>query len=69
MAYDAVFVAGGQSPMVTMIDDAARKLPDTHFVVTGKFKPFATHDGNLITGRQQFSDAAAAEQVVPTLGR
>lgn len=138
-AYDAIFVAGGQSPMVTMIDDTAlhafvaraheagkvvaivchgtcillktrlsngdllvkgktwtgfanaeeayadawvgrkiqpfwiedeaKKLPDTNFVVNGMFKPFALRDGNLITGQQQFSGAAAAELVVQTLGR
>ena len=138
-SYDAIFVAGGQSPMVTMVDDAelhafiarayeagkvvsivchgtcvllktrlsngallvkgktwtgfadaeekfadnfvgqkiqpfwieeeARKLDDTNFVVQSIFKPFAVRDGNLITGQQQFSGAAAAELVVATLGR
>jgi putative intracellular protease/amidase len=137
--YDAIFVAGGQSPMVTMIDDTAlhgfiarayeagkvvaivchgtcvllktklsngellvkgktwtgfanseeafadsfvgkkiqpfwieeeaRKIADTNFIVSGMFKPFAVRDGNLITGQQQFSGAAAAELVVETLGR
>ena len=137
--FDAVFVAGGQSPMVTMVDDAdlhafiakayeadkvisivchgtsvllktrlsngellvkgktwtgfadaeekfaddfvgqkiqpfwieeeARKIEDTNFVVQSMFKPFAVRDGNLITGQQQFSGAAAAELVVETLGR
>ena len=137
--FDAVFVAGGQSPMVTMIDDdvlhtfiakayeadkivsivchgtaillktrlsngdllvkgktwtgfadaeekfaddfvgqkiqpfwieeEARKIDDTNFVVQSMFKPFAVRDGNLITGQQQFSGAAAAELVVDTLGR
>ena len=137
--YDAIFVAGGQSPMVTMVDDAdlhafiarayeadkivsivchgtcvllktrlsngdllvkgktwtgfadaeekfaddfvgqkiqpfwieeeARKLGDTNFVVQSMFKPFAVRDGNLITGQQQFSGAAAAELVVQALGR
>lgn len=137
--YDAIFVAGGQSPMVTMIDDTdlhafiaeafeagkivsivchgtavllktrlsngdllvkgktwtgfanaeeqfadnfvgqkiqpfwieeeARKLEDTNFVVQSMFKPFAVRDGNLITGQQQFSGAAAASMVVDTLGR
>lgn len=139
MAYDAIFVAGGQSPMVTMIDDAplhafvarayeagrivavvchgtcillrtrlstgellvkgktwtgfanseeafadawvgqkiqpfwiedeARKLADTNFVVNAMFKPFAIRDGNLITGQQQFSGGTAADLVVQTLGR
>lgn len=136
--FDAIFIAGGQSPMVTMIDDAdlhafvarayeagkvvavvchgtcillktrlsdgdllvkgktwtgfanseeayadgfvgmkiqpfwiedeARKLEDTNFVVAGMFKPFALRDGNLITGQQQYSGAAAAELVVEALG-
>jgi len=138
-AYDAIFLAGGQSPMVTMIDDTtlhtfvvkayeagkilsivchgtcillktklsngellvkgktwtgfanseeayadawvgqkiqpfwiedeARKLEDTNFIVSGMFKPFAVRDGNLITGQQQFSGGAAAELVVEALGR
>ncbi len=138
-AYDAIFLAGGQSPMVTMIDDAAlhafvarayeagrivaivchatcillktrlstgallvegktwtgfanseeayadawvgqkiqpfwiedeaRRIKGTNFVVNGMFKPFALRDGNLITGQQQFSGAAAADLVVQTLGR
>ena len=137
--YDAIFLAGGQSPMVTMIDDMAlhgfvaqayeagkvvavvchgtcvllkarlsngdllvkgktwtgfanseeayadawvgrkiqpfwieeeaRKIEGTNFVVNGMFKPFAIRDGNLITGQQQFSGAAAAELVVQVLGR
>jgi putative intracellular protease/amidase len=138
-AYDAIFLAGGQSPMVTMIDDTtlhtfvvkayeagkilsivchgtcillktklsngellvkgktwtgfanseeayadawvgqkiqpfwieeeARKIEGTNFIVSGMFKPFAVRDGNLITGQQQFSGGAAAEQVVAALGR
>ena len=136
--YDAVFVTGGQSPMVTMIDDAelhafiarafemnkvigiichgtcvllktrlssgellvkgrtwtgfanseeafadsfvgkriqpfwiedeAKRLPETNFIVSGMFKPFAVRDGNLITGQQQYSGKAAAERVVEALG-
>lgn len=138
-AFDAIFLAGGQSPMVTMIDDTAlhgfvarayeagkviaivchgtcillrtrlsngdllvkgrtwtgfanaeeafadawvgrriqpfwieeeaRRIEGTSFVVHSMFKPFAIRDGNLITGQQQFSGGAAAELVVRTLGR
>lgn len=138
-AYDAIFVAGGQSPMVTMIDAAAlhafvactyeagkivaivchgtcillktrlsngellvkgktwtgfanseeafadafvgkriqpfwieeeaQKIDGTNFVTASMFKPFALRDGNLITGQQQYSGAAAAELVVQALGR
>jgi putative intracellular protease/amidase len=137
--HDAVFVVGGQSPMVTMIDDAAlhaflvagfeagrilalvchatcvllkarradgtllvkgrtwtgfadaeedfadgvvgrriqpfrieqeaRRLPDTNFIVRGMFQPFALRDGSLITGQQQHSGAAAAALVIEALGR
>jgi putative intracellular protease/amidase len=137
--YDAIFIAGGQSPMVTMIDDVAlhafvarafeagkvvaivchgtcvllrtqlsngdllvkgrtwtgfanseeayadayvgrkiqpfwieeeaRKIADTNFVVSGMFKPFAIRDGNLVTGQQQYSGTAAADLVVEALGQ
>ena len=137
--YDAIFVAGGQSPMVTMIDDTAlhtfvarayeagkivaivchgtcillktrlsngdllvkgktwtgfadseeafadafvgmriqpfwieeeaKKIEGTNFVTANMFKPFALRDGNLLTGQQQYSGAAAAELVVQALGR
>jgi putative intracellular protease/amidase len=136
--YDAVFVAGGQSPMVTMIEDEAlhrfvagfyeagkvvavvchrtcillrtraadgkllvegktwtgfaaseedfadsfvgkriqpfrieeeaRKLPNTNFVVGPRFAPFAVRDGRLITGQQQYSGAVAAKLVIEALG-
>lgn len=138
LAYDAIFVVGGQSPMITMIDDTelhafvarayeagrilavvchgtcillktrlstgellvkgktwtgfanseeafadsfvgmkiqpfwiedeAKALPDTNFVVHSRFKSFALRDGNLITGQQQYSGGAAAELVVEALG-
>jgi putative intracellular protease/amidase len=137
--YDAIFVCGGQSPMVTMIDDAelhsfvakayemdkivsvvchgtcillktrlssgdllvkgktwtgfanseeafadsfvgmkiqpfwiedeAKKLDDTNFITSGMFKSFAVRDGNLITGQQQNSGAAAAGLVIEALGQ
>ena len=136
--YDAVFVAGGQSPMYTMIDDAefhkfiadfyeagkivsivchgtclllkaklsdgkllvngktwtgfanseeqfadnfveqkiqpfwieeeAKKLPNTNFIVDSMFRPFAVRDGRLITGQQQYSGALAARLVIEALG-
>ncbi len=51
------------------IEDEARKIEGTNFIVNAPFKPFALRDGNLITGQQQNSGAAAAELVVRTLGR
>ncbi|MBI1417949.1 MAG: type 1 glutamine amidotransferase domain-containing protein [Limimaricola sp.] len=66
-AYADGFV--GQKIQPFWIEDEARKLPDTNFVVSGMFKSFALRDGNLITGQQQYSGAAAAELLVATLGR
>lgn len=138
-AYDAIMIAGGQGPMITMIDDAplhafvarayeagkivcvichatcillrvhlsngellvkgktwtgfanseedfadafvdmriqpfrieeeARKIADTNFIVSKRFDQFAVRDGNLITGQQQFSGPAAAKLVIEALGR
>ncbi len=51
------------------IEDEARKLPDTNFMVSARFREFALRDGRLITGQQQFSGAAAARLVVEALGR
>ncbi|NRB01298.1 MAG: type 1 glutamine amidotransferase domain-containing protein [Rhodobacteraceae bacterium] len=135
--FDAVFVVGGQGPMVTMIDDPnthkavadfyeagkvtaavchgtcvllktmlsngdllvkgkrwtgfanseeeyaenavgmkiqpfwieteARKIADTSFEVGGPLEAFAIRDGNLITGQQQVSAAAAAREVSAVL--
>jgi putative intracellular protease/amidase len=136
--YDAVFVAGGQGPMVTFIDDArlhrfiadfyaagkivavvchgtcvllrvrtaeggllvegktwtgfanseedfadsfvgrpiqpfriedeARRLAGTNFIVGSRFQPFAVRDERLITGQQQYSGGAAARLVIEALG-
>jgi hypothetical protein len=35
------------------IEQEARKLEGTNFVVNSRFKPFAVRDGQLITGQQQ----------------
>lgn len=138
-AFDALFVAGGQSPMVTMADDRrlhrfvadvyesgkvvaivchaacilletrlsdgtplvggktwtgfadaeeraaeayvgsriqpfwieqrARAMSGTNFVVAAPFRPHAVRDGLLVTGQQQYSGAAAATLVIEALGR
>jgi hypothetical protein len=49
------------------IEEEARKLPNTNFVVGPRFAPFALRDGRLITG-QQYSGAAAAKLVIEALG-
>jgi putative intracellular protease/amidase len=50
------------------IEDEARKLENTNFIVNGRFKPHAVRDGNLITGQQQYSGAAAARLMIEALG-
>lgn len=50
------------------IEDEARKLPNTNFVVHTRFRAHALRDGRLVTGQQQFSGAAAARLVVEALG-
>jgi putative intracellular protease/amidase len=50
------------------IEDEARKLTDTNFIVHGRFAPHAVRDGQLITGQQQHSGAVAARLVIEALG-
>lgn len=51
------------------IEDEARAMADTNFMVDQRFRPFAVRDGRLVTGQQQYSGAAAARLVIETLGR
>lgn len=51
------------------IEEEARKIADTNFKVAAPFSAYAIQDGNLITGRQQNSGAAAAEMLVEMLGK
>jgi putative intracellular protease/amidase len=50
------------------IEDEASMLAGTNFIVAGRFKPHAVRDGNLITGQQQYSGAAAARLMIEALG-
>ena len=58
----------GQKIQPFWIEDEARKLENTNFIVNGRFKPHAVRDGNLITGQQQYSGRAAARLVIEALG-
>lgn len=51
------------------IEDEARKLEGTNFIVQGRFSPHAVRDGNLITGQQQYSASATARLVIEALGK
>lgn len=50
------------------IEDEARAMADTTFVVADAFRPHAVRDGNLVTGQQQHSGAEAARLVIDALG-
>jgi putative intracellular protease/amidase len=58
----------GQRIQPFWIEDEARKLENTNFIVNGSFKPHAVRDGNLITGQQQYSGTAAARLIIQALG-
>lgn len=59
----------GQRLQPFWIEDEARKIEGTNFVVDQRFRDFAVRDGLLVTGQQQFSGAAAAKLVIEALGR
>jgi putative intracellular protease/amidase len=50
------------------IEAEARKLPNTNFIVSGRFRSHAIRDGNLVTGQQQYSGAEAARLVIEAVG-
>jgi putative intracellular protease/amidase len=54
----------GQKIQPFWIEEEAKKLPNTNFIVSGMFKPFAVRDGRLITGQQQYSGRLAARLVI-----
>jgi len=59
----------GQRLQPFWIEEEAKKLPDTNFIVGGRFRAHAVRDGHLITGQQQYSGAAAANLVIEALGQ
>lgn len=61
--------AVGQQIQPYRIEDEAGKIPNTNFKVAGAFASYAIMDGNLITGQQQNSGAAAARLVVELLSK
>jgi len=61
--------AVGQKIQPYRIEDEAKKIAGTTFKVAAPFSSYAIKDGNLITGQQQNSGAAAAELVVEMLSK
>jgi putative intracellular protease/amidase len=64
---DLADAAAGIAIQPFRIEDRARGIADTEFIVGPAFQPFAVRDGNLITGQQQHSGAAAARLVIEFL--
>ena len=61
--------AVGQKIQPYWIETEARKISNTNFKVAAPFSSYAIEDGNLITGQQQNSGAAAARLLVNQLGK
>jgi putative intracellular protease/amidase len=59
----------GQKLQPFRIEDEARNLTDTNFIVQRPYTAHAVRDGNLITGQQQASASATARLVVEALGK
>ena len=59
----------GQRIQPFRIEDEATAMEGTNFIVQGAFRAHAVRDGNLVTGQQQYSGAAAARLVIDALGR
>lgn len=57
----------GQKIQPFRIEELARQMPNSRYEDGAPFSSFALRDGNLITGQQQNSGAAAAEKVVEAL--
>ncbi len=58
----------GQRIQPFRIEDEARKLPNTNFIVNSRFRSYAIRDGRLITGQQQYSGQEAARLLIEALG-
>jgi putative intracellular protease/amidase len=58
----------GQRVQPFRIEDEARKIEGSNFIVASRFKSHAVRDGLLITGQQQYSGAAAARLIIEALG-
>ena len=59
----------GQKLQPFRIEDEARDLKDTNFIVQGPYTAHAVRDGNLITGQQQASASATARLAIEALGK
>jgi len=64
-ADDSISLGFIKSPEHMKLVEESTRLAGVH---VSPLKPHAVRDGNLITGQQQYSGAAAARRVVEALG-
>ncbi|MEO0321485.1 MAG: type 1 glutamine amidotransferase domain-containing protein [Myxococcota bacterium] len=64
---DGVDATVGQRVQPFRIEQEARAISNTSFIVAPPWSAFAVRDGNLITGQQQNSGRVAAELVIEAL--
>jgi putative intracellular protease/amidase len=61
------FLPGDKHVMPWRIEDELKKL-GANYIQAGLWRSFATRDGNLITGQQNFSGLETAEVLMRALG-
>lgn len=61
-------LARGTHVMPWRIEDELRRL-GANYVNAGLWRPFAIRDGNLITGQQNYSGSAVADEILTAVGR
>ncbi len=66
--WDLKLLSREKHVMPWRIEDELKKL-GANYIQAGLWRGFATRDGNLITGQQNFSGSETAELIIQTLGR
>lgn len=65
--WELKLLAPGKHIMPWRIEDELKKL-GANYIRAGKWRGFATRDGNLVTGQQNFSGSETAAAVISALG-
>ena len=66
--WDLNLLSRDKHVMPWRIEDEMKKI-GANYIQAGRWRGFATRDGNLVTGQQNFSGSETAEAVVQALGR
>src|SRR5262249_29353567 len=51
-----------------VLEDEARKIANTNFIVASRFKPHALREGHRVSGPQRYFGAAAVWRMIGALG-